>query len=239
METTQKIFDAITDFVSDLHMVFGEEYKNVTLYKYLLDKTTHQNVVPVQKHVEVFRTFVNGNADAIERKDASLLAQPVVLYSERVFIDVGDLLSKCTKETSNAVWNHILAINAHINPSEKALVLLKESVESSGNNDSDDFLQDIINTVTSSVDPNTGGDPMMIAMNLMSSGKLSSIISNMTTKFNDGSINPDDLLKRVTTMYTDMTAGDETAPDISSIISTFGGVSGMTADTKAEDCESN
>lgn len=235
MDTVSDSFSAIKDFVSDLSIVFGSDSKGVALYKHLLDKTTLQNSKPVQKHIDVFKEFIETNMNAIAAKDTKLFNTNVITYSERVMIDIVNILESSSSETSDAVWNHLLTINARINPSESALTLLKESVECSSDKASTDFLQEIVDTVTSSVDPNTGGDPMMIAMGLMSSGKLSSIISNMTTKFNDGTINPNDLLKRVSEMYTDMTANDASAPDISSIISTFSGAPGMTphSDTDA------
>lgn len=220
MESAEiKQFDAIVDFVRDLDIVFGETHKNVRLYRHLLDKTTHTHVKPAQKHIESFRKFVDENICALREKDASKLTEPVITYTDRVYVDVADLLSGCDTETKSAIWNHLITFNALCNPSEQSLALM--------HGDGDDFIEDIINTVTNSIDPSTvGGDPMAIAMGLVSSGKLSGIISSMSDKFASGSIDPDKMLKKVTEMYSSITKEHDGAPDIATILSTFGNING-------------
>lgn len=214
------IFKAIVDFINDLDIVFGKQYKTVALYKRLVVKTTIIHEIPVNKHINTFKEFLENNIEALETKNNSKILSPIIKYSDRVFINIQTLLSKSDNETASAIWNHLLNINTLINPSEKSLVLFKESINSQSEND-EDFIQDIINTVTDSIDPNSVSDPMSAAMSLINSGKLTNIMSSMTEKFTNGTLNPEQMLKKVTQMYTNVTQGHTDAPDINSIISSL------------------
>jgi len=219
------IFKAISEFVFDLDLVFGKTHKEVLLYKRLLSKTTILNEGPVKRHVNIFKTFIDSNISAIIEKCTDNLATHKLVYSERVFIDLYTLLKECDKDTETAVWNHLLKINALINPSEQSLALTsflnnhsKSTLSSAGE---DDLLSDLITTVKDSLTGETVSNPMETAMSLVSSGKLSNIISTMTQKFSSGALNPEDLLKKVMNIYTTETQGNEDAPDINQFISSI------------------
>ncbi len=217
---TFSVFKAIADFVVDLDTVFGSENKPIAFYKSLVEKTTIIHEKPVLKHIELFKTFCTENISALTERDSSKLKQATIAYSERVFINVQQVLTGGNKETRDAIWKHLLTINALINPTEDALVLL----QSSDKRNSDDLIQDIIDTVTENVDPSSTGDPIAAAMRLVNSGKLASIITNLTEQFTNGTLNPEAMLKKVTQMYSNVTQGDSNAPDISSLLSSIQGM---------------
>lgn len=215
------IFKAISEFVFDLELVFGKTHKEVLLYKRLLSKTTILNEGPVKRHVNIFKTFIDSNLTAISEKCTDKLTTNKLVYSERVFIDLYTLLKECDKDTETAVWNHLLKINALINPSEQSLALTSFLSNTSPSNGEDDLLTDLISTVKDSLTGETVTNPMETAMSLVSSGKLSNIISTMTQKFSTGALNPEDLLKKVMNIYTTETQGNEDAPDINQFISSI------------------
>lgn len=218
------IFKAISEFVFDLELVFGKSHKEVLLYKRLLSKTTILNEGPVKRHVNIFKTFIDSNISAITEKCSDKLVTHKLIYSERVFIDLYTLLKECDKDTETAVWNHLLKINALINPSEQSLALTSFLTNSQNNTSAggdDDLLSDLITTVKDSLTGETVTNPMETAMSLVSSGKLSNIISTMTQKFSSGALNPEDLLKKVMNIYTTETQGNEDAPDINQFISSI------------------
>ena len=220
MENSEyEIFKAIVDFIIDLDTVYGSKYKSISLYKRLVSKMSILNTDPIRKHIAVFAAFCADNKLALESGDMSNLPQPLLKYSDRVFVQLDTVVAKSDVETNKTILKHLLTINALINSSDKTAVALLSNANVSRNS-TDDVLTDLINTVTESIDPRSGADPVSAAMGLISSGKLSNIISTMTTGVTNGTINTEAMLKKVTSMYMQVTKDDRDAPDINSIIST-------------------
>ena len=211
---TTSVFERIVEFVNDLNTVFGKTHKNIGLYNRLLEKTTVSNEKPVLKHVSIFKDFLSENIEALKARSSDKLNGKIV-YSERVNLDISVLLSEGDSNTCSAIWQHLLTINAILFPTSEALTLLQSEPEDT------DFIKEIIDTVSNSIDPSSSSDPMTLAMELMSSGKLTGIVSSMTSKFTSGEIDPDKMLEKVNKMYSTITAGNENAPDLSSIISSL------------------
>ncbi len=212
------IFKAISDFVSDLNTVYGEKHKSIALYHRLVSKTTIVDKDPVRKHINVFARFCDANSKALEEKDAGNIVDPLIKYSDRVFVKLDTVMEHSDSDTRAAIWNHLLTINALIHPGERSLELLRTSRASD-----EDFITDIIDAVSSNIDPTTTTNPMAAAMALVSSGKLTDIISSMSDKFASGTLDPETMLKKVSSMYSKMTEGDKDAPDIGTIISSITG----------------
>jgi translation elongation factor EF-Ts len=216
MENTSVTFKAITDFVADLNVEFGETYKPVSLYNTLLTKTTLAHDKPVQKHIQLFKAFLDENAEVLRNADTSLITNGVIRYSDRVYIDLYSILNSGNSETAKAVIKHLATINACINPTENAMSLVKSLCVSDPNYD---FITDIISTVTENIEGSDISDPMSTAMSLLSSGKLTNIFENMRTRYVNGTLDPSQLLKKVSQMYSEVSQGEANLPDIASIIS--------------------
>lgn len=215
--TTENIFQAIKDFVCDLNSEFGETNKPLSLYNTLLSKTTLSHTIHISKHVDLFRDFINSNKDVLTNTDLSLLSKPKLEYSEKVYINFEDIIPSCGQDTKKALLKHLANINALLNPTEDAMQLIKSVC---GTSDSDyDFITDIISTVTENIDTENISDPMTTAMSLLSSGKLTKIFDDMRTKFTEGSLDPAQLLKKVSKIYSEVSQGEADLPDISTLIS--------------------
>jgi hypothetical protein len=216
MENSEyEIFKAIVDFIIDLDSVYGTKHKSISLYRRLVSKMSIVNIDPIRKHIAVFTKFCSENKSALESGDLGTLSQPLLKYSDRVFVQLDTVVAKSDSETNKIILKHLLTINALINSTDKsALALL-----STRGNDTDDVLSDLINTVTESIDP-TSTDPMSAVMGLISSGKFTNMVSSMARGVASGSVNPEAMLKKVTSMYMQVTQDDKDAPDINTIIST-------------------
>ena len=212
-----EIFKAIADFVIDLDSVYGSKYKSVSLYKRLVSKMSIVNEEPIRKHIAVFAEFCASNSAALEAGDLTALTQPLIKYSDRVFVQLDTIVAKADVETKSTILNHLLTINALVNSGDsKAIALLSKIGK---RNTTDDLISNIINTVSESIDPRTTQDPMSAVMGLVSSGKFTGMISSMAQGVANGSVNPEDMLKKVTSMYMQVTKDDKDAPDINTIIS--------------------
>lgn len=212
-----EIFRAIADFIIDLDSVYGSKYKSVSLYRRLVSKMTVANEEPIRKHIAVFSQFCAANAAALESGDLSSLSQPLLKFSDRVFVQLDTILAKADAETTRTILTHLLTINALVHAGDsKALALLSSAGKRSP---ADDMISDIMRTVTESIDPGMSQDPLTAVMGLVSSGKFTSMISSMAQGVASGSVNPEDMLKKVTSMYMHVTKDDKDAPDINTIIS--------------------
>lgn len=103
-------FDSICNFVKTLSESYGEDHYPIKLYEYLLEKTTPDHTKVIQKHLNVFRSFCEKNKDALENLDKLLLNPDQITYSEKVYIDIGSILTECDSQTENTIWEHLLTI---------------------------------------------------------------------------------------------------------------------------------
>lgn len=210
---TYEIFKAIVDFVVDLDTVFGQRHRSISLYRRLVSKMSEANAEPVRKHVELFAQFCAENIEALESGDLQRLAQPLLKYSDRVYIQLDTLAAHAEPSVAKTILEHLLTINALINSTDgKALALLNASRPSV-----DTILDELLATVSDTIDPAAASNPAAAAMSLISSGKIASLISTMTRGVQDGSFSTETMIKKLTSIYSKATENDKNAPDISTI----------------------
>ena len=185
-------FKAISSFIAALNEAFGAQHHPVKLYDRLLSKTTLSNDRIIKKHIDIFRLFCVANRDCIVSKNKKLV-EPVVTYSERVFVDMSVIFEKADSETSEIIWKHLLTISALLDPAGKAKDILKSS-----NTKEADFLSDIINKVESNIKPNA--NPLEAVSSIMQSGVFNDLLSSMNNGMQDGSLDLGKLMGTVQTM---------------------------------------
>jgi hypothetical protein len=231
--TSVLIFKAITGFISDLNAEFGTKHKSIALYNRLLEKTGLTNVGPINKHIESFRKFFDGNQKAMEEQNVDQFTNSVISYSDKVYVDVKIVLNQSSSDNKKIIWQHLLTIWGLIDPTCQAKKLLKDSVKNAASGDKEEqFLANIINKVEQSV----GGveidqsNPMGSIASLMQSGVFSSLITDMQQGLSDGSLDISKLLGSVQGMMVKMNGangGDASnMPDLSSMMNMMGPMMG-------------
>jgi hypothetical protein len=234
--TSVLIFKAITQFVSELNQEFGSKHKNIALYNRLLERTGIVHVGPVNKHIDCFRKFFEKNQPAIEQQNVSSFVETKISYSDRVFIDIVQVLKQTSKENSKIIWQHLLTIWGLIDPTSQARKLLNDISQESDSKDSsneEDFLSSIINKVEQSVEKDKidSNNPMAAIGNLMQSGVMTDLVSGMQKGLSDGSLNVGKLMSSVHTMIGKLGGsqgggrngqGGQGMPDISQMMSMVG-----------------
>lgn len=238
-----KIFSKISTFVSELNSAFGSRFHFVELYNHLLLKTKLSKKQVIQQHIEAFRTFLERNKDALIARDVNKIMSHRISYSNKVYIDVHALLTSenIDNETTEAIWNHLLVINATIDPSSEAREILRNMPSSDTNegkflgNFFDRIQQGMNNTNAS---PN---DPMAAISSLMQSGVINEMMGSINQGVNNGSLDIGKLFQMVQSMMgglSSMTGNngtDQSSPmagiDFGSmfgmIMSGMGGMNGM------------
>jgi hypothetical protein len=217
--STVLIFKAITTFINDLHTEFGSKYKSITLYHRLLEKTGIMHTGPILKHIDCFRSFFTANKEMMETQDVSKIVQSQVSYSERVYVDIANIMKSADKECVVIIWQHLLTIWGLIDPTSQAKQTLKEMMKNEDNKEAN-FLNNIIEKVESSIDPSkvSGSNPMEMVSSLMQSGVFNELISGMQGGLEDGSLDMNKLMGSVQGMMTKMSPDGQIPPEISNMM---------------------
>jgi hypothetical protein len=225
-----KIFSRISTFVTELNSAFGSQFHFVELYNHLLLKTKLSKKQVIQQHIEAFRTFFNRNKEALITRDVSKIVSHRISYSEKVYIDVHALLtsSDIDKETSEAIWNHLLVISATIDPSSEAREILR-GLPTADTNEGKflgtffDRIQQSMSTVDASPT-----DPMTAIGTLMQSGVINEMMGSINQGVNNGSLDIGKLFQMVQGMmggFSSMAAANGAPPPMAGM--DLGGMMGM------------
>ena len=107
----QDLFDAFVKFVACLDQYKGAEVKSIKLYNHLLSKITEQHGGAISRNVSLIKNFIEKNEEAILSHDiASLKDCPSISYSDKVFLNVQEILQSADKDTQNVIWKHLLTL---------------------------------------------------------------------------------------------------------------------------------
>lgn len=203
-------FKAVSNFTNDLFDVFGDIHRPLKLYSHLINKTTIAHDKAIQKHIESFKSFCIANRDAISNKNIKFLSQSKISYSERVYIDMKDILKHSDSQTTETIWKHLLTISALVDPTGKARDILREQANKGDDIGGEvDFLSNIISKVEEKVDPNS--NPMEAVSSIMQSGIFTDLVNGMGNGLQDGSLDLSKLMGTVQNMVTKLSddAGDK------------------------------
>ncbi len=202
-------FKAVCNFIADLTSAFGKKHKPLKLYNRLASHTQISHDQAIRKHIVVFHDFCVANRDAILTKDVSKIVQKKIMYSDRVYIDMGFIFASADDETLPAIWQHLLTISAIIDPAGKAKEILKKSSEDGKFSNETDFLTNVISKVEQSVKP--GANPMEAVTSIMQSGIFTDLISGMQGGIQSGKMDITKLLGAVQGMVSNLSsqAGDD------------------------------
>jgi len=193
------VFKAISNCVKDLGESFGTRQRSLLLYKHLVEKTTIVHEEPIKKHILAWKNFCEINSDAILENNYEKINTKVE-YSEKVFLDIGEIFKIADKAETSIIWKHLLTIHAFLDPTSKAKEMLKKSMDSGGKEDA--FLHNIIDQVEQHVDPTA--NPMEAVNSIMSSGLFSNLVQGMNTGITEGSMDLGKLLQSVNGMISSL-----------------------------------
>ena len=181
------VYKAISNFVSDLCEVFGSSQYPLKFYNRLLQKTTLSHTVQINKHISIFQTFCVNNRENILASNKNLTGK--IAYSERVFIDLGEILSKSDKQTTGVIFKHLLTISAMVDPVSSAKKVLKE-LNKEGEGNEEKFLMGLMDQIGTLTKGNeeVNTNPMGAITSMMSSGVFTDIMTNMQSGMQNGNL---------------------------------------------------
>jgi len=188
-----KPFTRILTFVKEINVLFGEKYPNISLYYKLLKKTPISNKGAIRKQNTVFRTFLENNKEAIIEKDLGLFKDSKISFSERVFINITQVLKEA--DDNENIYKHLQVISAILIKDEKMIDALKDTRDNETK-----FLNKFMGKVENTFSGSEVKDPVKAAMSLMSSG----ILTDMSKEIQSGKLNIGKLIGNLQGMMTDV-----------------------------------
>lgn len=202
-ETALLTFKCICNFIKDLNDSFGKDQKSLLLYAALVEKTGIIHEEPIRKHISCFHDFVKENEDAIMNKKSKDFKKSEIRYSDKVFIDMEDIFNRADKDEMDILWKHLVTLLAVLDPSSQAKKLLQEEQEKKKKRgdtaNEENFLTNIIEKVSTKIDPNTT-NPGEMMTNLMSSGIFTELVDNMNTGLSNGDLDLGKMIGSLQTM---------------------------------------
>jgi hypothetical protein len=153
-----------------------------------------------------FELFCKSNRTFIENKDENL-PEPLIKYSDKVFIDMKQIFKLSDSSTKVIIWNHILTISAMVDPLSNSKNILKQNKKPTSSNNSTNstnnetnFLSNIFNKIEQQIDPNSS-NPLDSISSIMSSGIVTDIVNDLQS----GNLNFGNILQSVQSMMSSMT----------------------------------
>ena len=212
-----KVFNAIFNFVSVLNDSFGTQLKKVSLYHHLLSKTSITHKSAITKHFNAFKKFFEHTPDLL----GSITGK--ISYSERVELEIPDILERCDEENKQIIIQHLLLIKTLIlgTPFPHELQVIKDnsedapigphalsqrvrspnvSLRSPNVSNEEKFVSGLMEKIQNNIKPEETKDPMMAINNIMTSGLFQDIIKTMDNSVSNGDIDINKLMMTVTTM---------------------------------------
>ena len=198
-QRTGKIFKAVCEFAEQLNDAFGKDDVSINKVFRILLKTSMTNRKVVNRHVVLFHDFVTINRIPILGKVHNEFLQPEINLTERIGMNLKEVIEKADKPTRSIIWQHLFNIMYLFNPDD---VIVKNELKTSiseNNITENKFLKDTFSKfeeVMKGTDTSQK-DPMAMMGNLLQSGFLNDMIGNINSGVNNGDLNIKSLINNV------------------------------------------
>ncbi len=122
----------IQQFVFALRDHYGKRFHSIKLYARLIGAASPENPRhedAITKHLNLFTQLCLSNGAAIVGRDKAALENARVAYSDKVYIDLPNVLNAASEAEAATIWTHLLAINVSLVPDDgDALRALRASL---------------------------------------------------------------------------------------------------------------
>ena len=206
-ETEFKSFTCIVDFVQQLKEVLcvDKKHHEITLYNHLLHKVKITNKQNIRRHISLFSDFCARNQNAILNKDSTLITFSTIKYSEKIYIDLGSILKTIDEENKEAIWKHLLVIQATIDPSSKARSVLTNLASSQV--PEEQVIGNLMGEISKHVSENDERNPMAIFNSLLQSGVVNQMMTSLDTSVKKGDVDLNKLGNSMQSMLSGLMGG--------------------------------
>ncbi len=209
-----KIFSKILAFGKELNDTFGNKYNNVRLYYKLLKKTPVANKSAISKHNYIFENFYNSNKQFVISKSIKELVFDNITFSDKVFINIKQLMNETDKETRETIFKHLQLISYMITGDKE----IKESLTGTSiaalddKDNESEFISGFMSKVEGAFRDKNYDNPLTATMDLLQSGIFTDVVNTMSKDLSSGKLNINKLLGNVQGMVKDLSK--DISPDV-------------------------
>ena len=177
-----EIFDNIKEFINDISECLNDiQYDKYQKLVELTDPELHESAF--QKHIDVFKTFLTENQEAIESMDETKFNNKIIRYSDNVYMDIGVAFEKMKDEHKN-IWNHLLVLSDTLVDNSKAMdVLVGMKAKSSG---PVDMIFNLVDKVSQNINVNEDDNIDDVIKNVLDSGIVQDVYKEINTEIQNG-----------------------------------------------------
>lgn len=128
MEIDNDLFSAFKKFIKALDELHGNTMKGLHLYAHLLERTGPQHGGAISRNCDLLKQFLTNNEEAILEKKHNLISDDnsTIRYSEKVFVNVKQILEKSDDDNQNVIWQHLLTCKFKADGDQQASCALEE-----------------------------------------------------------------------------------------------------------------
>jgi len=196
-----KSFTTILNFVKELNDCFGYKHKNIHSYYKLMKKTQIGNKVIMEKHASIFKEYCDNNSEFINKKDVSLIKNDNISFSDKVYLNIKELIIESDQETKNVIFKHLQVIYYLLNPNNDTKLALTS--KSNGKNETN-FIKSFMTKIEDEFKSNQFDDPLTATMTLLQNGIFTDMMNSMTKELSSGNLDVSNLLGSVQGMMTEI-----------------------------------
>ena len=189
------MFKIISNFVEDLDSMYGAEIPQLRFYHILLQSSACDTEQGQEKQIGIFKDWVLKYQTDILDMNSTAIVEPIK-HSDKVFIDLNQVLKLSKRCDVDTIYKHLLLILAKANPQCDAKHKLKVICQEKKKGDSEGFIKDLVEDISQSININEQNpDIGSVLNNIISSGAMAKIFSSVQTAMSNGDIDIGDLIK--------------------------------------------
>lgn len=243
---TEKVFNAIKSFVTEINSLYGAHYKPLALYGRLIEKTNLSHTIPVTKHINAFRKFMVSNRNAIYNMNEKEFKSHKIQYNDNVYFNIKTIMNMADPDTQQVIWQHLLVLSALLDSGSNAKQRIKEHQIALSEQEAvnttpalDPMLSGIMNMVSSVMMSDGGGEGGPIGANsmanmgdvfgqIMSSGILPKMMTTISSSVKDGQLDIGNIVSSVQSLAKecnlDLPPLEENDEQVDKMLDMFGGL---------------
>lgn len=197
MSQVRTCYTKILVFVKELKNVFPRP--EVKLYYKLLKETNIDNETALEKHVSIWKDWMEPNKSAIIDGELDKISSEPISFNARIFIPLCSLIANADKDTKKVILQHCRLICYLFWPSEdlKTALVTKKAHE-------EEFMDNFFDKVQTSFQNKQVSNPLEATMQIFQSGVFNELVEGLTSGIENKTLDPNRLYDNLAGMMSNM-----------------------------------
>lgn len=193
-------FNAIKDFVGDLHATFSKpkEVSPLSLYHRLMSLVKDDDAAAQKWFILGFENFFKSHEATVIASTLNDLPDGTIIRyktGDKIYLDIKNFVSRSDEDTNIIIRQHLLTISTLINPDQSKIAKLEHSQKSNlalaiprdGSNESE-FVHSLLAEAKEAMSGKDFDSPIAGMMSLLHTGVLPKMFNNLQEGVNNGTL---------------------------------------------------